>query len=292
LSKLGVKKTLEFRKPRKRVQLENRFLNGVLITGKECTHCSEWKPLDDFGKDKGKLGDRNSRCKICKKEYKRLWDENNYEHNKAYYEEHKEERQEYNRQWKLLNSEKNKSVSKIWRDNNLDKFVIYDSRRRTRKKELPDNWNTELKEEMWRGFGESCALTNISEELTEDHAIPLALGHGGTYNGNMYPLCGPLNYSKGDSNLFGWFEANRQRFEISQSKFDSLIEWLASANALTVREYREFYDWCFANPREVDAIKDDQRHSIEIWREAVGKQFPLPAYTETYRMNDEVKEAM
>jgi hypothetical protein len=63
--------------------------------------------------------------------------------------------------------------------------------------------------------------------------------------------------------------------------------YLAAQNNLTPQEYREFYDWCFANPRTVDEIKRDQRHSLEIWREATGRTFELPGWTKTYYMSEE-----
>jgi hypothetical protein len=66
-----------------------------------------------------------------------------------------------------------------------------------------------------------------------------------------------LNRSKFTNNIFEWFETNRQRFELSQEKFDRLIEWLASANAMTVEEYRDYVYWCHANPRTVDEINEN-----------------------------------
>lgn len=158
---------------------------------------------------------------------------------------------------------------------NIDCMTVNRHKRRAKEKYLPCNLTkTEYTYNQ-------CFLTN-RDETSLEHALPISLGHGGTTRGNCYPMRLDLNISKNDKHLFLWFKANRQRFKLSQSKFDRLIEWLASANALSVQEYREFYDWCFANPRTVDEIKCDQRHSIEIWREASGKQFPLPAYTQTY----------
>ena len=99
-------------------------------------------------------------------------------------------------------------------------------------------------------FDRRCALTGETD-ITEEHAIPLSIGHGGTIHGNMWPLCKRLNSSKYNKNIFEWFEANRQRFELSQAKFDRLIEWLAAANDMTVEEYRDFVYWCHANPNDV-----------------------------------------
>lgn len=61
MSKEGVKKTQEYRQPRKRVVLEER--NGVV--GKECTKCLRWLPLTDYSKHTNGLGDCRSICVDC-----------------------------------------------------------------------------------------------------------------------------------------------------------------------------------------------------------------------------------
>jgi hypothetical protein len=45
-----------------------------------------------------------------------------------------------------------------------------------------------------------------------------------------------------------WVEANRQRFNLEQERFDRLIEWLGKANEMTVEEYRDYVYECHANP--------------------------------------------
>ena len=139
-------------------------------------------------------------------------------------------------------------------------------------------WVLKMSEYSWR-----CSFSSEIGKLAMDHVIPVATGHGGTYEANLIPLEKSVNSSKNDSNIFEWFGATRQRFEISQELFDQTIGRLASANALTEDEYCEFVYWCHENKRTVDEIKADQRHSVEIWREAVGKAFPLPSYTQKPR---------
>lgn len=126
------------------------------------------------------------------------------------------------------------------------------NKRRARKRNLPDDLTKKQIAEMMNLFDYSCAITGSKLNLHLDHVIPLAVGHGGTTYGNMIPLRADLNFSKNDSNIFEWFEANRQRFELSQERFDNLIAWLASANAMTVEEYRDHVYWCHANPRDID----------------------------------------
>lgn len=166
---------------------------------------------------------------------------------------------------------------------NPDKLFEHNLKRRETVEALPiiygkEAWVAKMSEYSWR-----CSFSLEEGKLAMDHVIPVATGHGGTYAGNLIPLEKSVNSSKNDSNIFEWFGATRQRFELSQERFDQTIGRLASANALTVAEYREFVYWCHENKRTVDEIKADQRHSVEIWREAVGKAFPLPRYTQEPR---------
>jgi len=118
-----------------------------------------------------------------------------------------------------------------------------------------------------------CALT-LNKQYTIDHFIALNTGHGGNYFENYMPLELGLNSSKNDKNPFKWITFRN----INRSLFEQEVERLSQLNKLTPDEYRQFVYWCYDNRRSVDEIKRDQRHSIEIWREAVGKQFPLPRY--------------
>ncbi|PEU21321.1 hypothetical protein CN526_26940 [Bacillus wiedmannii] len=276
MSKAGVAKTQEFRKPReyKRVKLEERVIDGVMMVGKECTKCGEWKPLESgFRKNNKGLGRKLSVCKKCERKYKRKYYEENKEKNKEkesaykrkYYEENKEKVLAHTRKWKEENKErvleykrkyyeenKEKELARAskWQEENKDKVKMRSQRRRARKKALPATWTLEQKEEMMEYFDRRCALTGETD-ITEEHAIPLSIGHGGTVHGNMWTLCSRLNSSKYNKNIFEWFEANRQRFELSQAKFDRLIAWLAAANEMTVEEYRDYVYWCHANPNDV-----------------------------------------
>jgi hypothetical protein len=149
-------------------------------------------------------------------------------------------------------------------------------RRRSLCLHLPTLWSTEIKRRAFASFEGRCPLSD-SVDTHDDHFIPLKTGHGGTVIGNMVPLLSSINMSKSDANPFAWFEANRQRFELDQSRFDSLVAKLAEQNGLTSEEFREYTDWCFANPRNPPQIKrDNERYgyrvtSVELWREATGR---------------------
>jgi hypothetical protein len=241
MSKKGVKKTQEYRKPRKRVEFGYR--HGIL--GKKCTNCDNWLSLDNFYEIKSGLGGRFSKCKECYKENKRINYEGDkeqvLENNRLYRERHPEKFIEYNRKYQ---------------EECPEKKILRAVRRRAKQASLPDDWTEEQRQETWNYFENKCALSGESLNIEAEHALPISIGHGGTTHGNMYPLAKALNISKFNNNIFEWFEANRQRFELSQERFDILIAYLASANAMTVEEYRAHVDWCHANPRSIDEIKE------------------------------------
>lgn len=151
-----------------------------------------------------------------------------------------------------------------------------EARRRAYSKELPSNWMQEECRITSELFGTRCVLTE-KELVHYDHFIPIRTGHVGTVLVNMYPLHTLLNLSKSDANPFEWFEANKQRFNLDQSRFDPLVAKLAEQNGLTSDEFREYTDWCFANPRNESQIKRDNARygyrvtSVELWREATGR---------------------
>lgn len=198
------------------------FLSDLL--SKECTKCGDILPIKRFRirASKGCSFGINSNCKDC--DYLRIMN--------------------YCRE-------------------NPDFMKVHSNNRRARKTSLPDTLILEeYRQKTLLHFENGCALTGRKNKVSLDHAIPIAVGHGGTTLENCYPLDRSLNSSKNDSNIFEWFEANRQRFELSQERFDNLIAWLASANAMTVAEYRDYVYWCHANPRSIDELTDDVKEVI------------------------------
>lgn len=119
----------------------------------------------------------------------------------------------------------------------------------------------------------SCALTG-EKDYSIDHFIAISTGHGGSYLENYMPLSKSLNSSKNDKNPFNWIMFRG----IDKGLLGLEVVRLSQLNRITVEEYRQFVYWCYSNKRNIDEIKRDPRHSIEIWREATGKHFPLPRY--------------
>ncbi|WP_134208921.1 hypothetical protein [Bacillus thuringiensis] len=276
MSKAGVVKTQGYRKTRERADFGERVINGVVAVGKVCTKCGEWKDIDKcFSKKKGGLGGKRAVCTACEAEVSRRYHIENKEkiveyHRKRYKENqdrisennrrwegnNKERRLEYLRGYRKKNRHKLNEQMRKFRSKNPERYKLALHRRLARKKSLVDDFTPEKMRDVLNHFNSSCSLTG-NQNSHWDHVIPLATGHGGTTYGNMVPLRRDLNESKGSKNIFEWFEANRQRFELSQSKFDSLIKYLADANEMTVEDYQGYVYWCHENPRILEGLETE-----------------------------------
>jgi hypothetical protein len=254
------------------------------MVAKICNKCSGTKALVDFRNEKRGLGGKMSSCRSCdylrKKAYKeanadkikeqnRKYEEENAdkikERRDRYNEENREKLQEYykeyrkdnhekileaKRKWREANPEKQRACVESWERNNPDRVRIKCQKRRARKALLPDDLTAKQMDDTLTYFGGGCALTGDIENVHWDHALPISLGVGGTTVSNMLPLRGDINQSKGAANLFEWFNRNKERFNLSQERFDNLIEFLASKNEMSSEGYRSFY---FAQFEENDA---------------------------------------
>lgn len=252
------------------------------VDGKVCTKCGgEPKPLTEYGADKRKSDGRRPHCKECEHLYKLAYKEKNPEYRRRYYEATSDASRQYSRKWAQDNPDLNKIRNSRWAANNKTKIRARDVRRRTAKAYLPDAVTWTEWESTLTATKRRCSLTGTVSNIHMEHWLPIGIGHGGTHVGNIYPMQGTLNLSKSDTNPFEWFEANGQRFELTQSAFDALVWRLAHQNGLTPEEFRDFTYWCFANKRTVIEVKADNLHygykrpSLEMWREAVGLLFPI-----------------
>jgi hypothetical protein len=199
----------------------------------------------------------------CKKEYRQKNIERVKELDRKYHESHKVERCEYSKEYRRLNKEKIKAYyvankdkivlkNKKWRKENPETFKRLKLNRTARKQTLPNTLTDEQLNEIMNHFGHSCALTGVKDVIQLDHVIPLSIGHGGTIKGNIVPLESKLNKSKNASNIFEWFNQNSERLSLDEIKFNGMVNYLAECNDMTVDQYREYVDWCFANPNIIE----------------------------------------
>lgn len=215
------------------------------ITQKACTTCHSIKEVDEFRLNKNKLGGREGICKTC-----------GSKKDKAWYTANKKHKAKVTAVWYEINKEKCSLRYARWARKNKERLAIKEQKRRARKKYLPDTLTYAEYTKTLTHFGNACALTGRTDNLEQEHAIPQSIGGGFTFE-NIYPMTKSLNCSKFNYNIFEWFEANRQRFNLSQERFDRLIEWLGKANGMTVKEYRDYVYWCHANPRNINEEVDE-----------------------------------
>lgn len=274
----------EKRNTRGTLYFEN--LTGEVVA-KECSKCSKVIALEGFCKHKTSLGGRMSTCKACDCERTRKYREANPEKAREsvrkyrednsekiresvrkYYEANSEKVRKSVRNYREVNPEKMREMDRKYRRNNLEKkrervrnwqaanlvrCALNTQRRRARKATLPDTLTIKQQSVIASHFDGGCAVTG-SSDYHMDHVIPLACGHGGTIYRNMIPLRADLNTSKKDRNIFEWFEVNKERHSMEQTKFDTLIAYLAEVNEMSTKEYRAYVDWCFDNPRTIDDL--------------------------------------
>lgn len=208
--------------------------NGIL--GKECKKCYVWKPLTKFNKGHS-AGGKSFFCKGCLSVLR-----------KASYEKNKEVENLRSTLWEKENRERVLTRRRL----KYKEYRVHKLNRRARQRYLKNDFTIKQRESIFKRFNYSCALTGVSEEVHWDHVIPLATGHGGTTYSNMIPLHSTLNLSKNDQNIFEWFNKNKVKFELSEERFNSLIDWIASNNHMSYAEYKKYVYWCHENtPEEI-----------------------------------------
>lgn len=84
---------------KKKVELIQVEVKGILTTSKECTKCCSVKPLCEYNFKSNGLGQTESRCKLCLREYRQKRKAEKAEYDKAYREENRERLLEKSRKW-------------------------------------------------------------------------------------------------------------------------------------------------------------------------------------------------
>jgi hypothetical protein len=225
--------------------------------------------------DKQYYEENKTRILLYQENYQREFRDDVAERQRKWKKNNSERVREYKLKWRIENKEQERARSRAfydsnqkrerlryqeWRKNNPEKVRLKDQRRRARKASLPNDLTIErYTNETLPHFENACAFTGRTDNLEMDHAIPISIGHGGTTFENCYPMANGLNQSKGNKNIFEWFEANRQRFNLEQERFDRLVEWLGKANGMTAEEYRAYVYECHANPNVIDDEKENAK---------------------------------
>lgn len=221
-----------------------------LPEGKVCTKCGIYKSFEYYHKDRSRKDGTRPDCKECWNAGRKKYLEENkewmYEKNRKYHRENREK----------INQRKKGYLLQYYQDNK-DKCKMYQTNRRKAFELLPNTLSDADSQDILSHFSNCCSLSGANDDLQWDHVIPISIHREGTTRGNVIPLSKQLNQSKKDSNIFEWFKTNRQRFNITQERFDHLIEWLGKANDMTVEEYKQHVYWCHNNPRSLEDLEKE-----------------------------------
>lgn len=207
--------------------------NGDIVS-KECSKCLTLKDINLFFRSERGLGGRQADCKECHSKYHLVNRDENLQKKRSWYRANRERVLENNRRWLEDNLARVREYKKLWLSSD-----------RAKKAELPSFWTEEDRCIATEYFG-GCALTG-NPNFEWDHVLPISSGFGGTVAGNMLPLCKELNASKGSRNIFDWYRENRERFSISEERFNKTISYLAVMNGMSEEEYEQYVYGCYNN---------------------------------------------
>lgn len=214
-------------------------VNGKSVEAKACTTCCQVKPLESFYRNKLGVGGRNARCKSCESAAKRVYRQVN-----------KDKERERHKRYRTENYEKCKKASYKWAKENPNAVSAIQHRKRARERSLPATITAEELDDILLYFNGRCALSGASDDVVWDHFITLSTGKVGSTKQNMIPVSSFLNKSKGDQNPITWFQKEKERLNLSEERFNSVIAYLAQANAMSVDEYVGFVYECYKNCNE------------------------------------------
>lgn len=153
-------------------------------------------------------------------------------------------------------------------EDNKERYYERNTKRLDMIRALPNEVTTMDYAKILESFNYSCALTGETKNIEQEHFIALSTGHAGGVLGNIVPISASLNASKHAKNPFKWFAEVRKEYDIDVRKWNSLIEYLAHTNGLSIDDYINYVNWCYDNPRTVEDVQREPRHSLQLWQQA------------------------
>lgn len=143
-----------------------------------------------------------------RKEQVKEWRKNNPEKvNKAARERYKNNPKvrEHKLQYGRTHRDQNTKRGREWRKNNREKFLINSREQVARRRARKENNGVfvVLKKELLKIYLSPCFACGSTENLTQDHIIPIS--RGGRHSiGNLMPLCHSCNASKNSKTWMEW----------------------------------------------------------------------------------------
>lgn len=174
--------------PGARPKLNRSFDMFILSRKKRCSVCGDKKKFSEFYKDANSPDGYGRRCKSCCKTY-----------SSQYYQDNKDELQNYARDWNSTNSARVRENVDNWRAANPGKASEHTNNRRARVKGNGGVITTQEWRELKAKYNYTCLRCKRREpeiKLTLDHVKPIFMG-GKNVIENAQPLCLSCNSSKG-----------------------------------------------------------------------------------------------
>lgn len=128
----------------------------------------------------------------------------------------------------------------------------YNARKHSRKRierinSMVNDFTDEQKESLLENFNNRCAFTGKEVKLHFDHVIPISWQQVGTTLHNMLPIHSRINSSKGNNNVFRWYENNCNKYDLKEHLFIEAMSYIANLNGMTLDEYKQYVYECEAN---------------------------------------------
>jgi hypothetical protein len=283
----------------------NRIVENGEIISKECTSCGDMKKLEEYTNKAKGLGGKESVCKACRNESKRVKESRDkrikiYADGELVARECTVCREVREMEYYIKNSGKCRECRTNWaRNKRLVSYEIGASCPWSSKKERAARES--LRKRKWqRDNIDRVRETNrvsdhvrrarqalLTDDFTIDDAEEISAHFKGcaiTGRENDVHLDHfiPLSTGHGGSykgNMLPMFanlnvskkgsnpfEWVKNRDDIDLERWERAIEFLAEQNGLTSEEFESFVHWCFENKRDIGEIEADNRSSLEIWK--------------------------
>ncbi|HHT7190020.1 TPA: helix-turn-helix domain-containing protein [Bacillus cereus] len=222
----------------------------------DCRTCNSIKPETKFSNKKGGFKGKNTNCRDCSNSRVKKW------YAKS---ENKKKAIERATKWNRSNPRKPKIRVAELKKISMERYErqLYTNHiLRIKRRNMVNDFTEEEYIKVMKTYNHRCCLTGTNEKLTLDHVIPLATGHGGTTYTNMLPLSLSLNSSKQARNIFQWAELNHSRLGFTMERFNEVMTEVATRNEMTLEDYKEYYFWCFDNPKEIPTDYSESNYYI------------------------------
>ena len=205
---------------------------------KICHVCKKELPATSeyFNKYKRARDGFRYECKECHREASR---KHYFDNHEKYLDKHQEWRSNnkenirvYHKHYNKVNKEIRNAYGRQYYANNKEIYIIKDQRRRALIANLPNDFTKEDWKNVLNLFNYECAYCGSTEDITQDHIIPVKKGGGYTVN-NIIPACRTCNCSKQDTDMEEWFRYQDSFTKERLSNIKAIQNMVASDKPIT-----------------------------------------------------------